>query len=312
MVQIFKRKVQGIDLGNGGDSLLVGLNSNYRTSFTYTNSNETLVVKVEKVTKPDLTREEVVDLTYTEVASRSFTPVDFPKVTDRAFFYVEFDVVNQQIVGPFNAYDLWATLKVTQENYIETSEAYTDLQKRYHSEQLIPLFELRYFDKASEGFSNSVIRILTMEGQTHEETGNTIINSDVEVFLDDDTTPPSKTVKAVYTFCPKITYEVYDEADNKLNVTINKEFTNRYNVTLPAGIYYIKCIFNKPVNGDIKNTYSLSRTVNAVLNKNRIVVGDGENTVKFDISGLASGEVAKLKLDLDMYMSYGQLVVNIQ
>ena len=130
-------------------------------------------------------------------------------------------------------------------NYIETSEAYTDLQKRYHSEQLIPLFELRYFDKASEGFSNSVIRILTMEGQTHEEAGNTIINSDVEVFLDDDTTPPSKTIKAVYTFCPKITYEVYDEADNKLNVTINKEFTNRYNVTLPAGIYYIKCIFKE-------------------------------------------------------------------
>ena len=169
-MKLFKQTI----LGNTDGS--IGINQNYRTSFGYTDDG--ILVKVEKIIKPDLTRIENIDsevapeITFETVAEKTFTPSDFPKTTDHIVWYVDFDVATESITKPKQLLDL-----------INNSTPIYDIWVTYnnlHNPDLLPLFTLQNFDRLAEGFDKTVLRVFLDTENPTPLLNSVIINGDFE------------------------------------------------------------------------------------------------------------------------------------
>jgi hypothetical protein len=288
----------------------IGINPNIRITQQY--SSDTVIVKIEKVIRPDLTRETVVELSYDTLLERTFTAADFPMVTDHNSFYVEYNVLT-------NSFDVLDVLsfgnanRASKPNY-HASELHRDIKKRYN-ENLLPVFYVKTFDAVATGFECSLINFYVhdIEG---EAADTIILNSDVEEMTTQERHLwINENLVSYLTFVIKNEdgSQVIDAAQTKLfalNALGQPTTSNKYKVSLPAGKYTVEVNVDKGLYPENANTYNI-RVVNGFINKTRVSSGAGTFSVKLDVSELDAGDFSKLKFDLGQFESYAEFWVEV-
>jgi hypothetical protein len=309
MFKIIKTQITG-SLKEGSE---IGINANYRTTMGYDSEDKTISVKVEKVNRPDLTREEDVEVTYTEVASRIFGVQDFPRNTDNITWFTEYDVEANKITDPVEIWDWVATLH--QKSPPAANVTYTlgslqtDFAAHFNS-KLLPLFHLASFNKSAEDFDDSMLQFYTTNtDETSLSPSDTVLsntNLDIKNSLE-------KMIWYSSNVLPQITYDVLDADGNVVNVQQTKTVTPRHQkVSLAkADEYSVRINFAKPAFENVSNTYNVT-VVNGGINKNRIVISEGSSTVLINARGLNSGDFVKLKLNIGKYVSFAEFWIEIQ
>jgi hypothetical protein len=288
----------------------IGVNPNIRITQQY--SSDTVIVKIEKVIRPDLTREDDIELSYETLLEQTFTAADFPMVTDHNSFYVEYNV----LTNSFEILDVLAfgkSNKSTVTNYHGT-ELHRDIKKRY-TENLLPIFYVKTFDAAATGFNCSLINFYV---NNHEgDAADTIIlNSDVE-----EMTTQERHLWINENLVSYLTFVIKNEDGSQIidaeqtrlfavNALGQPTRSNKYKVSLPAAKYNIEVNVEKGLYPENANTYNI-RVVNGFINKTRVSSGAGTFGVKLDISELDAGDFSKLKFDLGQFESYAELWVEV-
>jgi len=291
----------------------IGINANYRTTMGYNSEDKTISVKVEKLNRPDLTREENLEVTYTEVASRIFGLEDFPQNTDNITWFTEYDVEANKISDPIEIWDWVATLQ--QKTPPAPNVPYTigSLQTDFAAHftpKILPLFHLGSFNKSVENFEGSLLQFyVTNADQTTLAPHDTILtdpNLEVKTSLE-------KSQWSSINILPMLSYNLLDANGDVVEVEQTKMVTPRHQkVTLPkADEYSVRINFTKPAFKNISNTYNVS-VVNGGINKNRIVISEGSSVVLVNARGLNSGDFVKVKLNIGKYNSFGEFWINIQ
>lgn len=297
MFKIIKTKISGLE---GSDKL--GINNNYRTTVGYNAANKSITVSVDKVVRPDLTREETVECSFTNVDERTFTVADFPLLTDNCAWMVDFDVSTEKITNPLEVLEFTKTVYTGNNNFHQSMN--NSIVSRY-SENYLPIFIHKCFDKQSTDFEHSVL-VIYYADTSLDATDTVITNNDAEDMQQD-----------VYrswiidNIMPEFTFTIKDDSGNLVDSAVNKLNRNQYKVQLPSGIYNIDVTCNKATFSETSNSYDVN-VVNGISNKNRLVVGDGTVSVNLNASGLSSGEYCKLKLNAGKFVSYAELWIDIE
>lgn len=300
MYKIFKINIIGLDTSD--DTL--GINPTVRATMGYNESAKQISVLIEKIIFPEVPTTESVDLrveertvTYETLLEKTFTPEDFPKTRGSIRWVVDYDVVNNKIVGPFDALEYTKT-KVT--NNITHRLIPRIIKERYNVD-LIPLFTIDNFYKAAQDFDASVMS-LYVDNQGIE-FNDTVLTGDL--------TEAEEVIQAVATtwtyknLHTNVHYEILDD-DGKIISTIlpytkddakaavtypmivppelvqsteENPYTspiggNRFKVQLPVADYYnVRASFDTyypdktlPVEFDVT-------CVNGISNKSRLVAG---------------------------------------
>lgn len=291
----------------------IGINANYRTTMGYNSVEKTISVKVEKVKKPDLTREEDVEITYEEVASRVFGVQDFPQNTDNITWFTEFDVETNKISDPMEIWDWVATLNQKTPPAANVPYTIGSLQTDFAAHfnpKLLPLFHLGSFNKSVENFEGSILQFyVTNADETTLSPSDTILTNQNLVIE----TSLEKAQWVSVNVLPQISYDVLDADGNVVDVEQTKTVTPRHQkVSLPkADEYFVRINFTKPEFKNVSNTYNVS-VVNGGINKNRIVISEGSSVVLVNARGLNSGDFVKVKLNVGKYNSFAEFWIVIQ
>jgi hypothetical protein len=302
-MKLFKQKIVGIE---GTET---GINQNYRTTFNV--ADDQITVKVDKITKPDLTRIETIDeevlpeITFETVAEKTFMPSDFPKTTDHITWYVFFDAETETITVPDQLLNL----------IVQNGKTTAELWQTYYGSftpNIVPLFLLQNFDRLAEGFSKSVL-VVYYDPENAQPILDTIIQETATgEFQDIDYTALSTWQSQNIT--PTIQYSIKDEEGNPVAATVaqrtEQQNKNQYRVSLTPGTYLIDITFTKSEYSNLSNRYDID-TVNGIVNKNRIDIASGTVPVQYNLNGLTSGEVAKFKLNVGKFRAFSELWVDI-
>jgi hypothetical protein len=290
MFKIIKTKISAAE-----GASTIGLNANYRTTISY-NDDKTISVTVDKVKRPELTRDEEQTLVFEEVDQRTYSESDFLMSTDNGSWFVDFDVSSGKLTNPIDVYDWMASANSGDSNFHVKIQ--DKVFGRYNSEYL-PVFNLKTLDKDSSNFQHSVLICYVAD--------STIVNAVGSVSM--DSTECREWLES--NVKPEITYSILDSSNQSVGVLVASQ-KNRYKTTLPAGVYTVNVSCNKTSFAETSNTYGLSN-VNGLINKNRLVLADGDSSpVTVDLSGLVSGEYFKLKLNYGKFISYAELWIEIQ
>jgi len=309
MFKIIKTKIEGSLKPNSE----LGFNANFRTTMGYDSVDKTISVLVESVNRPDLTREENAEVTYTEVASRIFGVEDFPQTTDCVTWFTVYDVEANKISDPIVVWDWVETLK--NRTIPPAGKPYTvgSLQTdllAYFSPKILPLFHLGNFHRLVPNFEGALLQFfVTNTDDTELSVFDTVLtNSNLEIM-----TTLEKNQWNSYNALPQITYDVLDADGNVVNVQQTQEMSTRHQkVTLPkADDYFVRINFTKPVFKTVSNTYDVT-VVNGGINKNRIVISEGSSVVTINARGLESGDFVKLKLNVGKFLSFAEFWITIQ
>lgn len=292
----------------GADS--IGVNPNIRITQGY--SSNTISVKVEKVLRPELTRDEEVEFSYETLIERTFTPEDFPMRTDHNAFYLEYNA----LTNSFEILDVLSFGEINRFNKVSyhNTDLHSDIINRYN-ENLLPILYVKTFDAAATGFDCSLVSFYT---QNPQESAKTIIlNSDVEEMSDND--------RQLWVNANLVSYLSFtiknEDGSQIIDAEQTGEFglnqlgqpntkTNKYRVNLPAAKYTIEVNVVKVLYPENPNKYDI-RIINGYVNKTQVYTGAGSFTVKLDISELDVGDFSKLKFDLGQFKTYAQLWVDI-
>lgn len=313
MYKIVKTIILGSDVtGN------IGVNVNYRNTMGYNTTTKTILVKVEKLIKDDLTREESPTVTYETVAEREFTVSDFVRQGDHNSFCVDFDVATQTITDPLNLLVFGEEQRIKNSNF-KFSDLRSAITARY-SFELLPLFILKSFDDI-DSFEHSLLTFLVPKHTEDTSSYDTILtNSDVE-----EMTFEQRSDYFNNELLPRIEVQILDLEDQVIAtptkivstsapvgttaIIINPIFENRLTVTLPvANAYKIRYTFTRPNFKDTTNTYTVS-VINGNVNKNRIVVAEGTEDIILNSTYLTAGDFTKVKLNIGLYMSFAELFI---
>jgi hypothetical protein len=340
MYKLIKTKITGFD---DREDTPIGINANYRTTMGYNASTETISVKVDKIIRPDLTRDDDVEISYETVDEKTFTKVDFIQSKDHMAWVVDFDVITEKILTPFDVYAYTSTIAT---GSLFHRVMWRKIKERYSSETLLPLFALDSFYKEAPGFSLSTLQFHIAD--TEGTVSDTILtNADVE-----EMTQAEKIAYTVDNVNTHVFYEIFDADNNLISSIINeseyeqqalakRENTpekvkggNQYRVSLPnSSEYKIKVIFyGDHLDKTSSATFNVN-TVNSQSNKNRLVSGikpnapttyagidrldphgnsrfAGSETIKLSLD-LESGDFTKLKLSVGDFYSYSELWIDI-
>jgi len=318
MATLAQRPIAGFD--ETGEKSVI--NGNYR--FTYGFVDNKITVKVDKIVRPDLTREHNdEEITFEEVASREFTSSEFALRTDHMAWYVDFDVVNNTILDPLDVIAYGAANAYKEPNY-NVFGLHRDLMARYDSYTLLPMFYVKTFDYGTVNFENSLIVFYTVK-HTEPSPGDTILNNEVITLEDENATRfwiRDNLLSAV-------TFSIKDSEGNSVgNVSPKLESTptkrrygvtdepamtpklNAYVATLPAGKYNVTCSFAKELYPTAVNSYDIEM-INGISAKNNITIGAGQSDVNIDLTGLSTGDVSRMKFNLGAFTAYAQLLITI-
>lgn len=296
----------------------IGINYNIRPTMGYDATTNQISVKIEKIAKPDLTREEDVEVTYELLKERTFTVADFPAIKDHNNWIVEYDTVNNVINDPISSWKLIADKRLTDSSF--TFGHFREYLNSRWSEDLIPLFSVKSVDAIAD-FSHSVLAFwVNQDDDTTTKYDTVLTNNSVELMTLEQ--------RDVYidSFIPKVSFIVKTTDDvvvgtitsddptlpdsatiERNNSSRNGIIFNNYKVTLPAAdAYKIIGTIAKSKFGTTPNTYNLT-TVNGTINKNRIVVGAGTFEFLLNCSGLPAGDFSKIKMNLGEFASFAEL-----
>lgn len=302
MYKIIKTKILASDVTGAS-----GVNTNYRTTMGYNDTSKSISVKVEKLIREELTREEVAPVSYVTVTEREFTVSDFLRQGDHNSWCVDFDVTTETITEPLNLLVFGDAQRIKNPEF-----KYKDLRSavtaRYSSD-LLPLFILKSFDNI-DSFDHSLLTFLVVESEETTAYDTVIINSDVEEM---NFQQRSDYFDAELT--PRIEIQVLDLED-QLVATPTKVVTNNrpdslqhsdYSVTVPvADAYKIRYTFIRKNFQDTTNVYDVT-VINGNVNKNRIVVGSGTEDIILTSTYLTAGDFTKIKLNVGLYMAFSEL-----
>lgn len=292
----------------GADS--IGVNPNIRITQGY--SSNTISVKVEKVLRPELTRDEEVEFSYETLIERTFTPEDFPMRTDHNAFYLEYNA----LTNSFEILDVLSFGEINRFNKVSyhNTNLHSDIINRYN-ENLLPILYVKTFDAVATGFDCSLISFYT---QNPQESAKTIIlNSDVEEMSDNE-----RQLWVNANLVSYLSFTIKNEDGSQIvDAEQTGEFglnqlgqpntkTNKYRVNLPAAKYTIEVNVVKTLYPENPNRYDI-RIVNGYVNKTQVYTGAGSFNVKLDISELDVGDFSKLKFDLGQFKTFAQLWVDI-
>jgi hypothetical protein len=339
MYKLIKTKITGFD--NLEDSP-IGLNANYKATMGYDSATETINVKVEKIIRPDLTRDEEVEVSYQIVDEKSFAKADFVQTKENMAWQVDFDVQSEKITTPLDVYAYTSTIAT---GSLFHRVMWRKVKERYSSETLLPLLTVDSFYKEAEGFDLCTLQFHVADNPG-ELSDTVITNADVE-----EMTQAEKISYVLDMINTHVFYEIYDENDNLLSSILNPsdhsqqavaaregepikaKGGNQYRVALPnASVYKVKVVFYRDVADKVlSNQFDVS-CVNAISSKSRVSSGlkDGQTsypgfvrpgtdgnsrfagfeTVKLTAS-LDSGDYIKLKLSLGDFYSYSELWIDI-
>ena len=326
MYKLIKTKITGLE---GRPESEIGLNPNYRTTMGWNESTQTINVKVEKIVRPDLTRDEDVELTFEEVDQRTFTVDDFPMNKDLKAWVVDFDVVTEKIKDPFDVYAYTSTI-VSGSNFHRVM--WRNIQARY-STNFVPCFTVDKFYKSDATFDSAVLQFHYAESS--DNISNTIIeNSDAE-----EMTQIQKILYVYRSTFVGILYEVLDSEDNIISSNMDltkiqqesldgliknpdnnelvggvsydnddaKKRGNRFKVSLPnSSLYKVRAAFFTAFpNKNLPVTFEVT-CVNGTPNKTRVTSGlkDGETSADFNRPNATPNkycgqEIIKVNTDLE-------------
>jgi hypothetical protein len=278
----------------------IGINNNYRTTMGYNTATKQIKVSVDKVVRPDLTRDEDVELSYDNVDERFFSVSDFPKNYDSSFWFVDFDVTTEKIIGPIEMTDFITSLNLPAKGAPHWNRT---VATRYNS-NLLPCFSLGIFDKDSVDFNQAMLifHIVNAPGAY----GDTVLENEAELMTNQERIDWYTTVK------PDITFDLLDSEGNvDSSAVFTKEYPCHYKVQLAhSDVYNFKFNFNKENFPTVVNTYEVV-TVNCTTNKNRISSANGSSNLTITSSGLTAGDYIKVKLTAGRYLSYAELWIEI-
>lgn len=336
MYKLIKTKITGFD--NLEDSP-IGINANYRATMGYQSGQ--ITVKVEKIVKPDLTRDEDVEVSYETVDEKTFAKVDFPQAKENMAWQVDFDVVTEKILAPLDVYAYTSTIAT---GSLFHRVMWRKIKERY-SDKLLPLFTVDSFYKQDSGFDLSVLQFHVADNPG-SNSDTVITNTDVE-----EMTQAEKISYVFDNINTAVFFEVFDDAGNLLSSIINPsdypqvplaaregdtlraKGGNQYRATLPKSTSYkVKAIFvRNNDNTTIQNQFDVS-CVNGVTSKSRVYGGlkdggptsyvgvnprgdftrfSGTEDVKVTVD-LDSGEHFKLKLSSGDFYSYAELWIDVE
>jgi hypothetical protein len=307
-VKLTKTIITGFDI-DGID--YIGLNPNVRLTMGYSDNN--INIKVDKVVRPDLTRDEQVEVSYETILEKSLSSSEFAMDTDNKSWYIEYDVINNEI-SILDVLKFGSSNKHKMQNY-HSNQLHRDIKIRYNQNYL-PLVYIKTFDKSANGFDNSLLNFYIQDNPG--EVSDTIItNSDVDLM-----TTQERHRWIANNLVSYITFIIKNEDGsevitneqtrlNQLDVNGQDSKSNQYRVTLPAAKYTIQVNVDKTLYPDLENTYNIT-VLNGYINKTRVSTGAGSFTVKLDLSELESSDYSKLKLDLGQFLSYAELWVDIE
>jgi hypothetical protein len=288
MYKIFKTKILASTItGN------IGVNSNFRVTMGYDETTKVISVKIDKVIRPELTREEEVDFTYELIAERDFTEVDFPRVGDHNNWFVDYDVVNNIITTPVQTSTWVESERVKDKNFTWKNVRET-LTARY-SNDLIPLFALKSFDNGGVvGFDHSILTFFVSEETVVTTAGEELTPVERDAWFDQN-------------IIPRITFEVRNTAGDLVSASIVEAARNQYTLQLPpADSYAVTIVVAKPTFPETTNLYNVD-VINGNANKSRIAIGDGTAEIIVNTSNLAVGDYTKVKLNLGLFISFAEL-----
>lgn len=339
MYKLIKTKITGFD---DREESPIGVNGNYRSTMGYDSTTQTINVKVEKIIRQDLTRDDTLPVEYQIVAERSFAKVDFNQTKDNMAWQVDFDVSTEKILDPLDVYAYTSTIAT---GSLFHRVMWRKIKERYN-ENLLPLFTLDSFYKESNGFSLSTLQfhIADVEGTVADTI---VTNQDAELM-----TQAEKIAYINYNVSTHVFYEIFDEQDNLISSIINNSqypqqaMANRpndtlrakggdqYKVSLPnSSSYKIKVIFYGDHQDKTASATFDVNCINAISNKTRLTSGikagqpttyagidrldpygnsrfAGSETLKLTTS-LESGDYLKLKLSVGDFYSYSELWIEI-
>jgi hypothetical protein len=343
MYKLIKTKITGFD---DREDSPIGVNANYRTTMGYDSATETIDVKVEKVIRPDLTREEATEIQYELVDERSFIKADFNQTKDNMAWQVDFDVKTEKILEPLDVYAYTSTIAT---GSLFHRVMWRKIKERY-SDQLLPLFTVDSFYKEAEGFSLCTLQFYVAD--TEGSVSDTILNnSNVELM-----TQAEKIFHQASNVDTKVSYVIYDSNDQLLSSpapTITSPHKqdalserpgvdpiaisgNQFRVSLPnSSSYKIKAIFSRGITDkQVSNTFDVT-CINGVVNKTRLTSGFkeggptsfpgfvrpgvdgttprfcGVENLTLTTTDLSAGDFVKLKLSVGDFYSYSELWIDI-
>jgi hypothetical protein len=340
MYKLIKTKITGFD---DIEDSPIGVNSNYRATMGYDSTNETINVKVEKIIRPELTRDEEVEFSYQIVDEKSFTKADFVQTKENMAWQVDFDVQSEKIVAPLDVYAYTSTIAT---GSLFHRVMWRKIKERYSSDTLLPLFTVDSFYKQAEGFSLSTLQFHVADnpGQISDTV---ITNSDVE-----EMTQAEKISYLFDNINTAVFYEVFDADDNLLSTivpvpcpypqvavaaregdAVRSRGGNQYRTTLPKASSYKVVVFFLRLNHNttIPCQFDVS-CVNGVASKSRVISGlkpgeptsyrgvnprgeftrfSGSEVIKVNVD-LESGDFFKLKLSCGDFYSYSELWADIE
>lgn len=339
MYKIYKTQITGFDL-EGYEETIIGVNSNYRVTMGYNDTEKKISVKVDKLVKPDLTRDEDAEISYVTVDSKNFVPADFIQYSDNMAWVVEFDADQEKILAPFNVLAYTKTL-------IDSSSTHQDIWKMIkerHSGRQFPCFHLESFYKKVTDFSASVLTFHTTGADGSPDT--TIIEAGttpapVEMATQDRI----KDIQSNY-----VTNIIFQILDSDGNVVTNKQPTSIFGNAFDADAKYAKTRGNQfhidlaaaseykirvnYITGYTDKTISAQfdvNCINGVPSKTRLIsgkrtgqttdlsyLGATNATAKFagyeDViidNKLSAGDFIKFKLDCGDQITYAELMINL-
>lgn len=332
MLKLLRLEITGIE--SETESASFGHNANYRATMGYDQQTETINVTVDKIVKPDLTREDDVEVNYVTVDERNFKSTDFVKLTDNMAWVVDFDVTTEKITSPL---DIWKyTSEFKSSDYTHT-KALRTIKQRY-SENFTPLFLLYDFYKNSEGFSTATLVFQTMENG--ERSATVITNDNVEAVNS------KAALTSIISNQTHVFYEILDESGNVVNANITpvleglnpgfeKVRGDYFTTELPNQTNYkIRVNYTRGLSDkDLPNRFDV-RCINAVSSKDRLITGlNGKSTPDYSHLGngyqdhldtkfagydiinltcsLEAGDYIKFKLDCGSQETYSELQINL-
>jgi hypothetical protein len=325
MYKLIKTKITGFD---DREDIPIGVNPNYKTTMGYNDTTETISVKVEKIIRSDLTRDDV-EVSYQTVDEKTFIKADFVQSKDNMSWTVDFDVVTEKILSPFDVHSYTSTIAT---GSLFHRVMWRKVKERYSTEKLLPLFVLDSFYKEAAGFSLSTLQFLISDIDDITSVSDTILtNTGVEEMTQEEKIAYHNAKITTHVF-----YEIFDSNDNLISSIINasahpqqalaiRPNSNRsgqyaqlakatggdqYRVSLPnSSEYKIRVLF---YGGHLDKTASATfnvSTINAQSNKDRLISGIKSNgvTTNADVdriyptgnSRFAGSETLKLALNLD-------------
>lgn len=339
MQKLIKTKITGFDTLEDSP---IGINPNYRTTMGYDSATQTIEVKVEKLIKPELTREEA-EISYEIVDEKKYTKADFVQTKDDMAWQIDFDVQSEKILEPLDVYAYTATIA---SGSLFHRVMWRKIKERYSSETLLPLFTVDSFYKDYPDFGLSTLQfhVADIEGTASD----TILKNDnVE-----EMTQAEKISYINDNVSTHVFYEVFDENDNLLSSIINpSEYPqqalsarenaptkskggNQYRVSLPnSAVYKVKVIFYGDHKDKTASAIFAVNTINALSSKDRLISGikpnapttyagidrldpygnsrfAGSETLKLT-SSLDAGDYIKLKLSVGDFYSYSELWIDV-